>query len=276
MIDMFLGINFIVSLPLFVIGIVLLGFIPYLLGYRLFGRTADGKAKALATLLFRSLGILLGLILSMNFANLSVETVKIQNSVELEAKEIAELGSDFNRFGSREAIKLQSDLLEYVEAVINDEWPRLAKGSFSPKAQKLFIKIEDGILNLNPVSQYQQDLKERLLKDIDEISDHRSTRIFSGNVSLNWFIIVVLIGFLMSCFLLCVNPVRLSTMIFISCYSAFIGIVLYSIVALNQPYHGLTQVSVKPFRMIYQTLMPEVVPGRNTNSGDFHNGDDRG
>lgn len=257
MINTLLGINLIVSIPIFVLGIVLTGFIPYLLGYRLFGRTADEKARGLARLLFRAVGILLGLILSITFANLRAEYVKIQASVELEAKEITELASDFKRFGSDAAAELRAELLEYVEVVINDEWPRLAKGSHSPKAQKLFLEVEDGILNLNPESQYQQDMKERLLKDIDEISDHRSARIFSGNVSLTWFIVVVLIGFFISCFLLCVHPVRLSTLVFISCYSTFIGIVLYSIVTLNQPYHGLTHVSVKPFRMVYRTLMSE-------------------
>jgi len=173
------------------------------------------------------------------------------------------LAIDFKRFGSDGAAKLQDKLLEYVEVVINDEWPRLAKGSHSPKAQELFFEVDDGILNLNPESQYQQDLKERLLKDIDEISDHRSARIFSGNVSLNWFIVVVLIGFFMSCFLLCVNSVRLSTLILISCYSTFIGIVLYSIVALSQPYQGLTHVSVKPFQIVYQTFTSQSGQGQS-------------
>ncbi len=54
MIDSLLGINLIVSLPIFVLGIVLTGFIPYLLGYRFFGRTADGKTKEVANILFRA------------------------------------------------------------------------------------------------------------------------------------------------------------------------------------------------------------------------------
>jgi len=88
-IDTLLGINLIVSLLIFVLGIVLTGFIPYLLGYRFFGRTADGKTKEVANILFRAVGVLLGLMLSMNYASLRAEYVKIQDSVELEAKEIA-------------------------------------------------------------------------------------------------------------------------------------------------------------------------------------------
>lgn len=261
MIDMLFSINSVVSLLIFVLGIVLMGFIPYLLGYRFFGRTADSKTKEVATLLFRAVGILLGLMLSMNFANVRAEYVKIQDSVELEAKEIGELDSDFKRFGSGDAVRLQNKLLEYLNVVIDDEWPRLADGSLSQKAQILFLEIEDGILALKPDSQYQKDLKDRLMKDIDEISDNRSARIYAGNVSLSWFIVVVMIGFLITSFLLCVNPVRPSTLILISCYSTFIGIVLYSIVALNQPYHGFTHVSVKPFQTVHNTLSSQ--PGQS-------------
>jgi len=238
-----------------------MGSISYLLGYRIFGRTADGKTKEVATLLFRAVGILLGLMLSMNFANVRTEFVKIQDSVELEAKEIGELASDFKRFGSVDAAKLHSKLLTYVRVVIEDEWPRLAKNSQSRKAQELFLEVEDDILALKPESQYQKDLKARLMNDIDEISDNRAARIYGGNVSLNWFIVVVLIGFFMSTFLLCANPLRLPTLIFISCYSAFIGIVLYSILALNQPYQGISHVSVKPFQTVYNTLSSQ--PGQS-------------
>jgi hypothetical protein len=253
-IDTLFKIDSVVSLLIFVLGIVLMGFIPYLLGYRLFGRTADGKTKEVATLLFRASGILLGLMLSMNFASVRTEYVKIQDSVELEAKEIGELTGDFKRFGGDDATELQSKLLAYVKVVIDDEWPSLAKDSPSQKAQELFLEIEDGILSLKPETQYQQNLKARLMIDIDEISDTRAARIYGGNVSLKWFIAVILIGFLLSNFLLCVNPLRLSTLIFISCYSTFIGIVLYSIMALNQPYQGIIHVSVKPFQTVYNTL----------------------
>ena len=259
MIDTLFSINPVFSLLIFLSGVVLLGFIPYLLGHWLLGRTASEKTKEFTSHLFRATGMLLGLMLSLNFSNVRSEYVKIQDSVEKEAKDVSELVNDFRRFGSDGAIILQDKLLEYLKVVINDEWPRLAKGTLSQKAQELFLEVEDGILAFKPESQYQQDLKARLLKDIDEISDHRSARIYAGNVSLNWFIKVVLTGFLLSNFLLCVYPVRLATLIFISCYSTFIGIVLYSIVDLNHPYYGITHVSVKPFQTVYNTLSSQPV-----------------
>lgn len=254
MFDILFGISPVFRLLIFLLGILLIGVIPYLLGYWLFGRSADEKTREITGHLFRSVGMLLGLMLSMNFTNVRSEYVKIQDSVELEAKEAGELVHDFKRFNSDAATKLQNELLEYIKVVINDEWPRLAKGSISSKAEALFLEVEDGILSLQAESQYQQDLRARLLKDIDEISDHRSARIYAGNVRLGWFIVVVLIGYLMSGFLLCAAPLRLSTIIFFSCYSSFIGIVLYSIVDLNHPYHGIIHVSVKPFQTVYNSL----------------------
>ena len=254
MFNILFSMNPVISSLLFLTGIVLIGFIPYFLGFWLFGRTADEKTKAITGHLFRAVGVLLGLMLSMNFANVRSEYAKIQDSVELEAKEVGELISDFKRYKTTAATRLQENLLEYINVVITGEWPRLAEGTLSHKAQLLFLKVEDGILALQAESQYQQDLRTRLLKDIDEISDHRSARIYAGNVPLDWLVVVVLIGYLISSFLLCVYPPRVSSLVFISCYSCFIGIVLFSIVDLNHPYNGITQVSVKPFQTIYTSL----------------------
>ena len=261
MFNILFSMNPVISLLLFLTGIVLIGFIPYFLGYWLLGRTADEKTKDIAGHLFRAVGMLLGLMLSMNFASVRSEYVKIQDSVELEAKEVGELVNDFKRYKSDAAIQLQDNLLEYMQVVITDEWPRLAQGTLSLKAQSLFLKVEDGILALQAESQFQQDLRTRLLKDIDEISDHRSARIYAGNVQMDWFIVVVLIGYLISSFLLCVNPVRASSLIFMTSYSCFIGIVLFSVVDLNHPYNGITYVSVKPFQTIYTSFaaQPDII-----------------
>ena len=61
-------------------------------------------------------------------------------------------------------------------------------------------------------------------------------------------------GFLISTFMFSVQPPKLITLTFVSLYAAFIGLVLYSIIALNQPYKGLTNVSVKPLEIVYSAL----------------------
>lgn len=253
-------IEFILSLPTLagtvttVAAIVVLGFIPYLIGWWLFRNTINERTKATATLLFQAIVLLLSLMLSMNFVAARGEYVKIQNSVDLEAKEIRELSRDLLRFGSDESKLLQKKLKEYVKVVIEEEWQTLAQGQFDHKTWQIFEEFEDGIIRLKADTTEQLILKDRLINDVDQLSDHRNVRIATGNVTMPWFLTVVIIGFLMSTFLFSVQPMNFSTYIFFSFYAAFVGLILYSIIALNQPYKGLTNVSVTPLKSVYSDI----------------------
>jgi len=184
MIDAIMNLNPVFGISVSAVLLVIIGFIPYLVGRLLLAKHVDMKAENVATLLYRSVGILLGLMLSLSFIETRSEYVKIQNSVELEEKEITELGRDLVRLGSNDSKQLLSKLIEYTKTVISEEWSELAAGRQSQKALGLYEEIENGILAIKLDSPFQKDLKNRLLKDIDEISDHRTTRVFAGNVTM--------------------------------------------------------------------------------------------
>ena len=246
------------GLALTTFSLIILGLTAYFMGRVLLSKYFDSSIETIGVNLFRANGVLLGLLLSMNFATVRSEYVKIQESVELGAKEITEISEDLKRYSSPEANNLLEQLGVYITVVIEEEWPILAKGQPHEKAWKMFNDLEDGILRLEPKSDEQALIKERMIKDIDELSDHRHTTMYSGNVSLNWFLFVVLVIFLSSSFFLSVYSVRRSTLIFFATYSGVIGVVLYSIVALNRPYQGLTYVSVEPLKIVSNQLMSVV------------------
>jgi hypothetical protein len=254
MIEYILSFPTIPGMVIFIVAIVIMGFIPYLIGWRLFGKRTDERTQTIAIALFRALVLLLGLMLSMNFVATRGEYVKIQNSVDLEAREVNELFNDLHRFGSDESKLLQNKLAEYVKVVIEEEWPTLAQGQLNEMAWQLFLEFEDGIINLKTETAKQKILKQRLISDVDQLSDHRSVRITTGHVAMPWFLVVVLIGLLISTFMFSVEPPKFITLIFVSLYTAFIGLVLYSIIALNQPYEGLTNVSVEPLEIVYSGI----------------------
>jgi len=251
MINALFEMNPVASFTIFILVFVVLGFASYSLG-RWFARdSVDEKTTVLSGNLSRAVCMLLGLMLSMNFASMRAEYVKIQDSVELEAKEIGGLIYDFERFDTSEAKQVEAKVLEYLDVVITEESSQLLQGRQSQKAENLFFEIESGILALKPDTPYRKELKKRSLKNIDDISNYRTARIYIGTGTLDWFIVVALVGFLISTFLLSVYPPGKIKLVFIACYAAFIGIVLYSIIALDHPYHGVMQVSVKPFQTLY-------------------------
>ena len=254
MTDIISSVSPFLGLTLMTLSLIVFGLIAYFIGRAILSEYFDSSIETIGVALFRANGVLLGLILSLNFATARSEYVKIQDSVELGAKEITEISNDLKRFSSPEADELLKKLGAYLSVVIKEEWPLLAKGQTHEKAWEMFNSLEDGILKLNPKSDEQVLIKERMLKDVDELSDHRHTNMYAGNESLNWFLSVVLIIFVSSAFFFSVHPVRRATLIFFAIYSGVIGVVLYSIVALNRPYQGLTYVSVEPLRIVYNQL----------------------
>ena len=62
-----------------------------------------------------------------------------------------------------------------------------------------------------------------------------------------WFQVVVMVVFILSIFYLSVYPKRTSRMIFVGIYSLTIGLVMYSIISMTQPFAGLASISNQPF-----------------------------
>lgn len=215
----------------------------------------DESAQKVADHVRRVIGVLLGLMLSTVFAFSSNRALKIQDSVEVEAAQLRDLHNDLARFKSDAADAAERQILQYIETVVQDEWPTLAKGKDSRKADQLFLSIEDKLLALPIDTETEKELKSRLLEDIDEISDLRQARVYSAGSGLDWYIFLVVLSFalLMTTFRF-YAPSRW-TRFFLIAYAVLIGIVLYSTVAQNYPFRS-GRVSPQPFEKL-GTLIKE-------------------
>jgi len=255
MIHTIISLNPAIGLSVLVIFLTATGFIPYLLGRRLLGQYVDKNVKEGGVLLYRAVGVLLIFMLSLNFVDMRSEYVQVESSVKLEAGRLGDVFGDLEKFGTHKTNQLINKLLEYTNIVIHEEWPLLAQGRFSQKAQNLYQEITYGIFSLKPESSFQKELHKFLIKNIDKISDFRQKRIFAAGASMSWFIVVVFIIFLVNTFLLCVHPARVPFLVFIASYSMVIGIVVYCIMAFSSPYQGLSKVSLKPFQTVYNYVV---------------------
>jgi hypothetical protein len=254
MFDLLNSANPLAGLTITVLALVILGLASYLLGRRLLASRVDDHVRSLANHLHRTVAVLLGLLLSLTFSAVRSENAKIQSSVELETAQIGDLFQDLQRFGGEDAEALEIELFQYVQVLIDDEWPSLAQGMPSRSAWQAFRDLETGIVELTPAGADEVSLKSRMLEDLDEISDHRRVRESSGDVAMVWFLTIVLIGFAVSAFLMLSYDVTPVSLTLIAMYSAFIGAVLYSILALHSPFQGLTAVTAEPFLNLMREL----------------------
>jgi len=252
-----LSLHPIIGIVIVAILVILIGLVGYLLGRWLIVRSPDTEDKSTAINLQRSVSVLLGLILSISFAFTRSGIVKIETNMELEATQIRNIHAYLGRFGSPKANRIKTKLLEYTQLAMDEEWQGLAQGRLNQMSWDLFSDIENSLLNLRPANANQELLKERMIIDMDEMIEYRTIRILASRVRTPSAVPVVLVGFLISSFLLCVHPLRKSTLIFLSSYAAFIGIVVYFLIALNHPFLGIKKVSPQPFQIVYRALSSE-------------------
>jgi hypothetical protein len=249
----------IISLP-FLIGIAITiaimiatGIGSYALVRRIPADESDESAIRVSDHIRRVVGMLLGLMLSTVFAFSSAQSRKIQDTVEVEAAQLADLHHDLSRIEVEDSAAVGDLVSEYLEAVVREEWPSLAAGQASDTTNRMFLLIEDRLLSLPAETEYDRQLKSRLLEDIDEISDLRQARVYSAGEGLDWYILLVILAFglLMATFRF--YPATRWTRFYFISYAVLIGIVLYSTVALNYPFQG-GRVSPRPFESLAESI----------------------
>ena len=150
---------------------------------------------------------------------------------------------------------LQDTLRTYVQRLIDDEWARLADDQLSPEAERLFNVMQVGFLNLEVTSAAHETLRDRLLVDIDDVSDYRQIRLHHAKTDPPIFVLIAIFGFMLTMAMLAVYPPTPTSITLMSFYCAFVGVVLYFIVAMNHPFDGPAQVTARPFEVITEDYL---------------------
>jgi hypothetical protein len=207
------------------------------------GKRAVLENNNLALQLFRVIGTLLGLLLSLTFADVRIETGAIRNSVEVEAGLLGDTFKNLDVFDSAEAEAISAQLVEYIDAVIEKEWPALQRGEIAEDVAELFRDMEIAVLTLETTTTLQEDLRRLMIDDIDAVSDSRLKRLTKTSKSVPVFLYVAFLAFLLSNAMLSVFTPRNNAVVFIGGYCAFIGIMIYFILALSSHFEGIGAVT---------------------------------
>ena len=216
------------------------GLSVYLLSNRLLTESEASDTRLSAEYLFRVIVILVSLFLSLTFADVVLELNQIEESIEREAVMIEDIHRDLDRYDSARARKARALVVDYVEAVINHDWPALANDKLSREARLVFEQLENEVLHLEDNTEVQSILRSRIISDVDIVSDLRLSRLEQALAKPPLFLVVVIFGFLAT--MVCFGPHRPNrqTLVFLSFYTLLIGLVVYLILAYSDPFQGST------------------------------------
>ena len=220
------------------VGTALVGLVVYVVSYKLILKYKSDELKDPASSLFRVIGMLVSLMLSLAFAEVVVDVRKIESAVEREAVAISDTFENLQWFGLEKTREIQTILIDYTQAVIEDDWPALANDKLGERAGVLKKQLTESVMDLEPTTSLQEKLLSKILADIDEISDHRLIRLDNALAKPPVYIKVVFFGFLVTMACFGVYRPQAPLVALVSLYAVFIGLILYLILALSDPFQG--------------------------------------
>jgi len=240
------------SLAVFLFVTLVLSIIIYLTAHSLIKNKLSKPHERTGRVLFRTTASLLALLLSFTFANQRVNYYKIKDSLELEASHLVDIWLDLQLFGTPEASEIQEKVKHYIRIILHEEIkPNEDKPLFGPPVG-IFISIYNKISELEPTTEKQMQLKQNLLVDIDEVSDFMQVRSYRSKPEPLVLIYIATFGFVVSCILFSVYKPDKISITFLSLYNAFVAIVLYFIIMMNNPLIGPLKIQNEPFKMIIE------------------------
>ena len=180
-----------------------------------------------------------------------------QEGVEQEADALADLYRDAGTFPREVREQVGLKVRAYGRAVIEKEWPAMARGESSPETWEAYEQLWRTYDQFTPQEDQQRAWYAESIRQLNELGDTRRDRLLrirSGLPTVIWSVLVgggiVTIGFT---FLFGTRNAWAHALI--SASLAFtIGVVLLSIVALEHPFAGIGRVQPRAFHQVEEIL----------------------
>ena len=253
-------VGFILSLPTWfgygftMVSTTVLGLVVYVVSYKLIEKSKNVNLKEPINNLFRLVGILVSLMLSLAFGEVIVGWKAIKNSIDREAVAISDTYINLKYFDSEGTKEIQAILIDYAQAVIDDDWPAMANDRLGQRTSALKRQFTEKVLGLKATNSLQKEIRTHILADIDSMSDYRLIRLNHSMAKPPVYVLVIIIGFLVSMACFGAYQPSFPLIVLVSLCTLFIGMVLYLILAMSDPFQGGTIVEPTPFAYLIEAL----------------------
>ena len=234
------------------------GFVVYLVSYKLIAKYKREDMKEPTNNVFRVVGTLVSLMLALTFSEVSVDFRTIRNAIQRETVAISDIFEALKLFDIERTREIRTILIEYTQAVIDDDWPALANDKLGLRTGDLKNRLTEAVMNLEPATSNQKKLWAFIAADLDVLSDHRIVRLDSALAKPSIYVYVVIFGFLVTMACFGVYRPQAPLIVLVTLYTVFVGLVLYLVLALSDPFQGDIAIAPTPFEHLVETLQSEI------------------
>lgn len=208
----------------------------------------DRREELLGSVAFR-VGSLYALILALVFAQAMQINRDIRAGLVAEAAAITDLFYDFGLYDDDDGPEMRVLLAQYARAVVDDDWPSLAQTRRN--ANESFRKwevVNQHVLDLVPQSPREEVVRGHMLDRLHRIAELTQARIDAATQSISplfWLAAVAGLVFISAPYgAVAPRPVDLTLIVIVS---AFIGLILFVIFSLSDPFSRTGALAPTPY-----------------------------
>ena len=199
-------------------------------------------------------GLMLGLIAVANYQNFT----DVGSKADLEVTSITALYRDISSYPEPARSNYQNHLREYMHYVVNVAWPAQQQGLKSERGTIYVTNFQHDLFLFEPKTKAEEIVHAETIRQFNVFCESREARRQGTTTALPallWY--VVIIGAALNFSLMWMFSInRLSVHLILSGSIAFfVGLMLFFIAAMDNPFRGELTISSEPYQDVLNTLM---------------------
>jgi uncharacterized membrane protein YccC len=210
-----------------------------------------------AGFIFAVLGVAYAVLLAFVVIAVWQDYKTAQTNVESEAHELAGVYFLASQLPEPERTRIQDLARTYARVVVEEEWPMMAGGQTSPRADSLLRRLTSKILEFDPHTEGEQVLYESGLKQLHDAADARRSRLLEvreGIPDLLWVVLVVG-GVITVCFTYLFGlKSNLAHALMVAALTLVICGILFTIGEFNNPFSGVVEIRPEAFKEVLDSF----------------------
>jgi Protein of unknown function (DUF4239) len=217
----------------------------------------DGRYNDLVSTTLATVGVFYGITLGLISVGAWQNFTDISATVNQEVAIINSLYRDVSMYPEPQKSELRNSLKAYVLFVIEDEWPSQQKGIVPRGGTDKVTDFQEKLVNFEPKTESLKILHAEAFSAFNTMISQRRTRlqnITTGLPATLW--LVVIFGALINIFIpwFLVYDRQFIQDIMILLMAATIGILVFLMGAMDNPFRGEFSVSADPFKLMYERM----------------------
>ena len=198
-------------------------------------------------------GLLVGLLAVAAYQNFS----GVSDIVTKEASSLAALYRDLRAYPQPVKGRLRDELRDYTRQLIDKSWPEQQRGIVPTEGSHRISQFIDELMTFEPSKKSEEILHAETFHQLNNFVELRRSRlanVTTGIPAVFWW--VVALGAIITITLLAMLDMEIHVHLILGgAVSLFLGLVIFLIAAMDNPFRGEVSVGPDAFVAVYDTLM---------------------